>query len=81
LSVWGVGVDQISKLRYSISPNPVKDILNVDGVKLMSEYTIYSVAGKQLLTGIYTVPVDLGSLSSGVYFLSINGQIARFIKE
>ena len=81
LSVWGVSVDQMGKLRYSISPNPVKDILNVDGVKLMSEYTIYSVAGKQVLSGVYTVPVDIGLLSPGVYLLSINGQIARFIKE
>jgi hypothetical protein len=76
-----VCVDQMGKLRYSISPNPVKDILNVEGVKLMSEYTIYSVAGKQVLSGVYTVPVNLGLLSSGVYLLSINGQIARFIKE
>jgi hypothetical protein len=82
LSVWGVGVVNPSGLQYRLAPNPVKDILSVQGGRQsISVYQVYTITGQQLLTGVFSESIDLRSLKSGVYLISINGQITRFMKE
>jgi len=69
--------DEEVSINYSVYPNPAIDILTVEA-EISSELTsinLYNILGKQILNqplnnGINTI--DVSSLSSGVYFYSIN---------
>lgn len=65
-----VGVnDAEGNLQLSVYPNPVKDVLHIDG-----EYTLlqaYNSAGKLVLTATGEAKVDVSGLTNGVYVIKI----------
>jgi thiol-disulfide isomerase/thioredoxin len=54
----------------SIYPNPVKDVLTIDGI--YNSVNIYDVFGKLVLTSQTQKTIDVSTLSNGVYMLEIN---------
>lgn len=78
-----VGVDFQESREYTLSPNPVTDILYIQGAR-MENWQIISLKGQVLKYGIEP-EVDASSLEPGIYFLKMhlaeNGNIYhRFIK-
>ena len=81
-------VGEIDKGTYSVFPNPATDFLTIDGIYRPDfiNYQIYSVDGKELLSGrIRNNQVDISSLNAGIYFIKIIDQNAtisllRFVK-
>lgn len=70
---------------FTISPNPVQNILTIEGCESISpEFTIYSMYGQIVLRAIGT-SIDVSALPKGVYLLTCNGEGYRaqckFIKE
>ena len=67
-----------------IYPNPVKNILIIDGLDIQ-DVVIYSVLGKAVLKISNQNTIDISSLSKGVYFIKIsdgiNASTKKFIKE
>lgn len=69
--------------KLTIYPNPVNDVLYIDGLKQNHHCTIYNVIGEMMMD----VENDLGSidvseLKQGVYFLRVDGVGGRaFLKE
>jgi hypothetical protein len=65
-------------------PNPVKNILTIDGL-VVKDVVIYSVLGKAVLKTSNQKTIDVSSLSKGVYFIKvsdgINASTKKFIKE
>ena len=57
----------------SIFPNPVSDILHIQGVDLLDGmfFTIHSMDGRKLIEGILTPDIDLSKFSAGSYVLNI----------
>ena len=86
--VWGTcptaGVDEHRQLESSIYPNPVKNILTIDGL-VIQDVVIYSVLGKAVLILSNQNTIDVSSLSKGVYFIKvsdgINSTTIKFIKN
>jgi len=68
----------------TIYPNPVKNILTIDGL-VVKDVVIYSIDGKEVLNISNQNIVDVSSLSKGVYFIKIsdgiNSSTKKFIKN
>ena len=60
--------EDISSL--SVYPNPVKDILTING--MYSSVEIYDIYGKLVLSSDAKQTINVSSLSDGVYFININ---------
>jgi len=75
-------VNDFDKTSFQFFPNPAKDIIrfnNLDGIK---EIKIFDINSKQILKKtIDTNELSIQNLKSGFYFLEINGQYKKLIKE
>ncbi len=81
LSVWGVNTNSINKQVFILSPNPVKDILNIQGVQNTANYQITNAIGQTCLQGKFTEKLDVSALNAGVYFFITETGTQRFVKE
>jgi hypothetical protein len=74
--------NDFDKTSFQFFPNPTKDLItfiNIDGKK---EIRIFDVNSKQVLKRtIENNELSIGSLKRGFYFLEINGQFRKLIKE
>lgn len=66
-----VAENQLSDLL--LYPNPVTDVLHVQGLDLQTElfFTIHSLDGRKLTEGLLTPDIDLSTFSSGIYLLNV----------
>jgi hypothetical protein len=86
--IWGtcpsLGIDDLNQLDISIYPNPVKNMLTIDG-RVVKDIIIYSVLGKVVLKMSNQNSIDVSSLSKGVYFIKVsdgvNSSTKQFIKN
>jgi hypothetical protein len=78
-------IDNVNIKTISVSPNPAKNILMVQGLSEKTTYKILDLNGKIVTTGI-TDPnsnlVTINQLNTGAYFLVLDnlGKV-KFIKE
>tara|TARA_B110000046_G_scaffold6876_1_gene7277 strand:+ start:1089 stop:1664 length:576 start_codon:yes stop_codon:yes gene_type:complete len=72
----GITEEQMS--RYSVYPNPVTDILTIDGLNHTAK--IYNLIGKKVM-GVNTSIIDVRSLPKGMYIIKIGGYSSTFIKN
>jgi hypothetical protein len=81
-----VGLTEISiQSNFYIYPNPAQNFINIKAdIKLVGvTFVIYDYLGKSVLTGKISsenTTIDLGSLSSGIYFFSIGENIKQTFK-
>jgi hypothetical protein len=76
-----VGVNELDSQVFSISPNPVMDLLNIEGLNGAEEnYSVIDLTGREYSTGKTTGKIDLSALPSGTYFLTIGHSNIKFIK-
>ena len=87
-----LGTNDINEKLFSIYPNPVNEVLVLNGTKNISNLKtqIYSTEGKILNTQHIDfnkqTSIDVLNLSSGIYFLNIEDQsgrveVKKFIKQ
>jgi hypothetical protein len=79
-----LGVDSLNGLQVGVFPNPTTDYLTVAGITEVANYSIVSTLGQTVQQGTVTVgaPLQVGSLTNGVYLLSIDGcKPVKFIKN
>lgn len=69
-----------SEAEYIIGPNPTNDFLHIMGPNFASNANIYSISGK-LAKSSSTNIIDVSDLESGIYFISIDSQTYKFIKN
>ena len=81
-----VGINDIKTNNMSISPNPVKDYLFVNGIEQIVKATIYTINGS-LVQNINTQDnkINVSNLSQGMYILVVQTDKGitqnKFIKE
>ncbi|MBK7690778.1 MAG: T9SS type A sorting domain-containing protein [Bacteroidetes bacterium] len=66
----GVGVNDITLNGYSISPNPTKDKITVNGL-LPAEIKILNMQGQIVKQAKNTSEISLSNLSNGSYFIQL----------
>lgn len=67
-----VGVEEDIFSDVKLFPNPVKDVLNIDGVRSQIRYELLDLSGRIVITGSLSSglnQIDLSELNSGVYLL------------
>lgn len=62
-----VGVETIAAVSLKLYPNPVEDILNIEGE--YSTLEIYNSAGKLIMTANGESTINLNHLTSGIYMI------------
>lgn len=83
-----LGIDSFEKNSFSIYPNPVADILNIDFSEEINSIKIINTLGQTVLVKSILAKnpqIDLSSLNSGIYFAEIKSfgqtKIAKFVKK
>ncbi len=67
--------------KYFIYPSPSNDYIYINDLESGSEYSIYDINGKLIITNIYNNVIDLKNYTSGQYFIKFNEITMKFVKE
>jgi Secretion system C-terminal sorting domain len=70
---------------FSVSPNPVHSLLNISGLAVNSNLTVYDLQGRLVLSrnavAENKIQLDVSGLASGMYIISDNHHSYKFIKN
>ena len=78
----GVGIDEVLQSQFSVYPNPVNSIFNIETVLKVDQVVIYSAAGQVVLIEKEEVSaIDISALPSGVYLVRIESSSGTAIKQ
>jgi len=75
-----LGIDEILQEKITIYPNPVKDLLFIEGIETES-IEIIDITGRVVATTLRTNKVDVSNLQSGNYFVRIVFEGQELIKK
>lgn len=79
--------DPLNSTDLSIFPNPAKDIVTIIGEKpLLTNLKLENACGQEVKFDVLfhqgkTIKIDVSSLNSGVYFVRVDNQLTKLIKE
>lgn len=81
-----VATDEVTKIKLTVSPNPVRDFLKLEIDKKIDKIEIYDEAGRLVLSPtINQNRINMSKLKSGIYFLNVlsNGKQlnTKFVKQ
>lgn len=77
-------IRNMNRIALSIKPNPIYDILYIDGLQVMSSYSyqIYTTYGKVVANDILqSKQINVSSFVAGVYFLKITDGSNFFMQK
>lgn len=74
------GVQELDIESVYVYPNPVVNILNIQGVDENTPLEVYNLTGKSVLKD-KGAELDVTSLIQGTYILRFNNQYVKFIKK
>jgi hypothetical protein len=61
----------IAKPLFVLSPNPTSGVVKIQTESQDADYSVYDISGKVLHQGTLNKEIELGSLSSGIYFIKV----------
>ena len=79
-----VGNDSVHSTAFSAYPNPASGVVTVKGLTIGKTIKIYNVTGALVGSHIAQgeeMTINIDNLSSGIYILTIEGQIIKVIKN
>jgi hypothetical protein len=74
-------VDVINENRVRAYPNPVKDFLKLEGIHEKAEITVADITGRPVHVQHVHNQIDMSSLASGVYLITISDQSGTLTKR
>jgi polyhydroxybutyrate depolymerase len=75
-----LGINENNENKLEVYPNPSAEFLSIDGTEDLSTATITALNGKKVICSIVNQQIDIRALEKGVYFLSLDGTVLRFVK-
>ena len=76
--------DEFSATNFSVYPNPVKDVLNIESATAVDSIEVYDVLGKRVLTASpdrISPSIDMSALTSGAYMVKVTiGNASKTVK-
>lgn len=70
-----LGIDETDQNKIRVFPNPVSDVLNISGLKEISEVSIYNLLGQEVIRKDKfdgQNQINVSSLSPGTYLVKVN---------
>lgn len=64
-----LGIQEVSKSKIQIFPNPVSDFIQISGIKDGQIMQIYNIDGRLIKSEIFNSKVDVSQLTPGIYVL------------
>lgn len=68
---WVLSVDESTSPKFSIYPNPSKNVVNVQSSKEISHIKVFNQLGILVLSTITSENIDISFLDTGLYFMKI----------
>jgi len=70
----GLGVSELTDEKVKLFPNPVADMLNISGLKDVSDVAVYNLLGQEVIkqSKLEKQQVDVSGLAPGTYLVKIN---------
>jgi hypothetical protein len=78
------GISSVTDPKFALYPNPTASTLTLSGLEQGTQIKIYDILGNQVLNTVIegtTFRIDVSSFPNGAYFVSENGNTAKFIKQ
>jgi hypothetical protein len=79
-----LGVNDINAFGFTVYPNPVKNVLNLQANEKITSAVIYNVLGQEVYNSninALNATIDMASFASGAYFIKVNvGGIEGVVK-
>lgn len=79
-----LGNNDLSASEFTVYPNPVKDVLNIQTVSVVDAITVYDILGKVVLQAqpdSISPSIDMSTLSSGAYMVQVTiGNASKTVK-
>lgn len=78
-----LAVNDISKGKLNVYPNPAKSFVKISGLEKSTDYEIHSVDGKLIKKGV-AIPgseIDISNFVKGTYILKFDQQNIKVIKD
>jgi hypothetical protein len=76
-----VAIANVKEDAIGVYPVPATDVLNIKGLNVPAKVKIMDVVGNTVNTQWVKTTVDISSLSSGIYFITVNNRTVKFIKK
>lgn len=70
--------------EFNVFPNPFEDNLTITNAEIGSNLEFINIQGQIVFKDVVvneTIKIDLGSLPNGIYFLKINDQVKKVMKD
>lgn len=79
----GLSTNMFEKIKVSITPNPVRDIINIklNNETQLNNVIIYSISGKQVYSGNNNSKINISNLNSGIYVVELYTEQGTVIKR
>ncbi|AFL79909.1 hypothetical protein Aeqsu_0396 [Aequorivita sublithincola DSM 14238] len=78
------GTNDVEANKFSVYPNPVKDMLNIKSVSAIDNVTVYDILGKVVLQenpGKISPAINMSGLASGSYLVKVTiGNTSKTVK-
>ena len=79
-------LEELNNTSFKVYPNPAKEQITIEFREVKSgKLIIRDISGREVLvqkfTQTPTVSISVQELSQGVYFLSFNNKVIKFVKE
>ena len=75
-----LSTDNFTSSSVKIYPNPVTDYLQIDGIEI-KKVKIYSILGNLIQANIEENRINVSHLTPGLYFVMINNEKVKFLKN
>jgi polyhydroxybutyrate depolymerase len=75
-----LAINEPSENQLTVYPNPSSDFISVKGINNWSSIEVVSINGRKMICTIENSKIDVRSLNNGVYFITIEGTVIRFVK-
>lgn len=76
---------EISKSEIQLFPNPTSNSISITSGEPISNYQIWDLAGKLVLSGVYEKSINVNALTQGTYLITLKSDNAistqKFIKK
>ncbi|WP_299892194.1 T9SS type A sorting domain-containing protein [uncultured Lacinutrix sp.] len=84
----GTGCGSLSVIENTLNsiklhPNPSSDYIKISNLKIEKDYKIYNLSGQLLFSGMVkeNERIDIRNLNKGIYFIQLEKNTLKFIKE
>ncbi|MFL9844203.1 T9SS type A sorting domain-containing protein [Flavobacterium rhizosphaerae] len=80
------GLPALTSNKIAVYPNPASNVLNLTaGNTVISDYAIVDTTGKTIsqnrVTSSGEIHINVENLAKGMYFINVNGQYIKFVKN